>query len=69
MFRVWRKEKLIRNIIKELKKPFYAFSVEFETCVFYHHVGIKEIFERELNLEIGGLEPPTSAMRTRRSPG
>ena len=42
---------LIRQLMKELKNPFYAFNVEFETCVFYHHIGIEELFERELNLE------------------
>jgi len=42
---------LIRQLIKELQNPFYAFNVEFETCVFYHHIGIEELFERELNLE------------------
>jgi hypothetical protein len=41
----------IKNILRKLNNPFYAFNVEFETCVFYHHLGIEEIFERELNLE------------------
>jgi len=42
---------LIRQLMKELKNPFHAFNVEFETCVFYHHIGIEELFERELNIE------------------
>ncbi len=42
---------LIKSLMNELKKPVYAFNVEFETCVLFHHIGIEEVFERELNLE------------------
>lgn len=52
---------LIRQQMKELKNPFHAFNVEFETCVFYHHIGIEELFEGELNLE--KYEKKSSAIR------
>jgi len=32
--------------IKELTNPFYAFNVDFETCVFYHHIGIDAILRK-----------------------
>ncbi len=57
---------LTRESIKKLKKPFYAFNVEFEMCVFYHHVGIEEIFDGELNLE--KYEKKSNAVRTLRIP-
>ena len=57
---------LIKNILRKLKNPFYAFNIDFETCVFYHHIGIEKLFERELNLE--KYEKKSNAIRILKIP-
>ncbi len=44
-------KKMTREIIKNLKRPFYAFNCEFETGVLFHNIGIEVIFDGELNSE------------------
>jgi hypothetical protein len=38
-------------ILKGLERPFHAFNCSFEMSVFFHSLGIKVPFERELNAE------------------
>ena len=40
-----------QETIKTLVRPFYAFNCVFESGVWFHHVGIKIVFDGELNRE------------------
>jgi len=39
------------NIITTLDKPLYAFNCNFESCVWFYHIGINILFDGELNKE------------------
>lgn len=42
---------MTEGIIETLARPFYAFNCEFESGVWFHHIGIKILFDGELNRE------------------
>jgi len=42
----------IPEILNGLKRPFHAFNCPFEMSVFFHSLGIKVPFEKELNQEL-----------------
>lgn len=42
-------KRITQDILKNLETPFHAFNCEFETCVFFHDIGIRIEFSRELN--------------------
>jgi len=42
-------KEMTQKIIDNLDRPFYAFNCEFESGVWFHHVGIKILFDGELN--------------------
>ncbi len=39
------------DIFSGLKRPFYAFNCNFESCVWFHHIGIQIVFDGELQGE------------------
>lgn len=39
------------KLITTLDKPLYAFNCDFESCVWFHHIGINILFDGELNKE------------------
>jgi len=42
-------KRMTKGIIENLQEPFHAFNCEFETCVFFHHIGLEIEFAGELN--------------------
>ena len=40
---------MTKDIVDNLKRPFFAFNSEFETGVLFHHIGIEVFFDGELN--------------------
>jgi hypothetical protein len=36
------------GLIEKLERPFFAFNCEFESCVWYHHIGLQIEFDGEL---------------------
>jgi len=44
-------EILTEQILGRLERPFYAFNADFESSVWFHQLGKKIIFDRELNKE------------------
>ena len=39
---------LTKDILQNLKRPYYAFNCAFESSVWFHHIGIRIIFDGEL---------------------
>lgn len=41
-------KEMTANIVESLERPFFAFNCEFESGVWFHHIGIEVIFDGEL---------------------
>lgn len=59
-------KEMTQVIIETLARPLYAFNCEFESGVWFHHVGMKVVFDGELNRE--KYEKKKDAVRILRIP-